>query len=265
MWLYYFFLSFSINVISIPFDNGANIRGSRNAPKKIIQNLNDLPISSNSNIDVNQPVRKFYSDTFFETWNILQKKNLPIILGGDHSVVVPGIFAINEFVSRFNREKLGILWMDAHADFNTMESSSSFNLHGMPVAILCHHTLPSLRFGFPVEPSQFAFYGVRDIDSLEFNRFQKYNMKIIDSETEIDEWINNFDKIHISFDIDCINPSEFDGVNTPVNKGKTIDEIKNLFNKIKKSKKLSSLDIVEYNPEKNTNVNIITDIVKELF
>ena len=74
MWLYYFFLSFSINVISIPFDNGANIRGSRNAPEKIIENLNDLPISSNSNIDVNQPVRKFYSDTFFETWNILQKK-----------------------------------------------------------------------------------------------------------------------------------------------------------------------------------------------
>tara|TARA_R110002072_G_scaffold300597_1_gene478439 strand:+ start:27 stop:824 length:798 start_codon:yes stop_codon:yes gene_type:complete len=265
MWQYYLFLGFSINVISIPFDNGANIQGSRNAPEKILQNLKNLPINSNTIIDVNRPIRKFYSDVFFETWNCLQKKNLPIILGGDHSVVVPGIFAINEFTNRFNKEKLGILWMDAHADFNTMETSTSYNLHGMPVAILCHHTLSSLKLGFPVEPFQFGFYGVRDIDSLEFDRFQKYNMKIIDSSTEIDEWINKFDKIHISFDIDCIDPSDFDGVNTPVNKGKTIHEIKNLFKKIKKSKKLSSLDIVEYNPEKNNNVNIITEIVKELF
>ena len=266
MWLNNFFLlGFSINTVSIPYDNGANIQGSRFAPAVILKDLNKLPISSNLEINTNKIIKNFYKDAFFEVWNILKKKNIPLIIGGDHSVVIPGIFAVNEYINRFEKKKLGVIWIDAHADFNTMNSSPSKNIHGMPVSVLCHHTLPVLQMSQSLSPCQFAFFGVRDIDCLELERFQQHDMKILDTNEEVDEWINYFDKIHVSFDIDCLDPSEFNGVNTPVKNGKTIIELKNLFKKIKISKKLSSLDIVEYNPSINPNISIITDIVTELF
>lgn len=268
MWLFTLISALNINTISIPYDNGANIKGSRFAPKIIVDNLDNLDnlqICNNYEIQTNKIIKNYYEDTFILVAQSIDKNFFPIILGGDHSVVVPGISAINEYYKKIQNKSLGVLWVDAHADFNTIDTSPSKNFHGMPVSILCHHTLPNLNVGDTLDPSQFGFYGVRDIDSLEFNRFQNYNMQILDSDIEINEWLKNFDKIHVSFDIDCIDPYEFNGVNTPVKNGKKIKEIKSLFNKIKKSKKLCSLDIVEYNPEKNNNVNIITDIVKEIF
>ena len=87
MWYYCIFFTFTINTISVPFDNGANIKGSRFAPKKILDNFNNLPIQSNTNINTNKNLRDFYSDIFFEVWDCIQKKNIPIIIGGDHSIV----------------------------------------------------------------------------------------------------------------------------------------------------------------------------------
>ena len=81
--------------------------------------------------------------------------------------------------------------------------------------------LPSLKMSDLLLPNQFAYFGVRDIDSLEFIRMQEYNMNIIDSEKEINNWLNEFDYIHVSFDIDCLDPSITDCVNTPVNNGKS--------------------------------------------
>ena len=86
-------------------------------------------------------------------------------------------------------------------------------------------------------------------------------MNILDSEKEINEWINFFDKIHISFDFDCLDPSEFNSVNTPVPNGKTLNQIKSLFNKVKNSKKLISLDLVEYNPNLDMNSTQISIIL----
>ena len=266
MWLYYNIFSLLINTISIPYDKGANIMGSAIAPNKLFNELNkNLPIENNKIINTDQIMIKIFYDTYFETFEQIKNNNIPIILGGDHSIVVPGIFAINEYYKNIKNKNLGILWCDAHADFNTLESSPSNNLHGMPVSILCHHTLHYLQIGDPIIPEQFGFFGVRDIDNLEFDRFKKYNMKILENNNDIDIWLSKFDKIHVSFDIDCIEPSEFDGVNTPVPNGKTINDIKNLFKKIKNTKKLASMDIVEYNPNANNNISIISDIVKNIF
>ena len=71
-----------------------------------------------------------------------------------------------------NDDILGVIWCDAHADFNTVETSPSGNLHGMPVSVLCGHTLPSLKFGKSIDTGRFAYYGLRDLDSKEFLRFQ---------------------------------------------------------------------------------------------
>ena len=149
--------------------------------------------------------------------------------------------------------------------FNTMMTSPTKNIHGMPIAVLCGHTLPALQMSDFLSPNQFAYYGVRDIDSLEFIRMQEYNMCVLETKIDIDEWLENYDYVHISFDIDCLDPSVTNCVNTPVNNGKTSDEMKDLFKNIKKSKKLCAVDLVEYNSGNNDNHTVIIDILKTLF
>jgi arginase len=159
---------------------------------------------------------------------------------------------------------LGILWFDAHADFNTIDTSPSGNLHGVPIAVLCGHTLSELTFGKLLYTDQFAYYGLRDIDSLEFNRIQNYNMLIINSFLEIQNWIEYFDKIHISFDMDCLDPSIFSFVNTPVKNGLLLEDIFPVLQEIKKNNKLLSVDLVEYNPDKGINNLLIIKILEKM-
>lgn len=263
-WLYLNVITLLINTISIPYDNGANILGSKNAPKALIPYLNFLNIDKKLDINCNNHLTNVLGDGFLGVWSTLNENKFPLVIGGDHTVAIPSVYAVNEYCN-MNSYKLGVLWCDAHADFNTMETSPSKNLHGMPVAILSGHTLPALSFGNPLSTSQFGYYGVRDIDSLEFMRFQEYNMKILDNDYDIDDWLTRFDKIHVSFDIDCLDPTVTSCVNTPVKNGKSIEEMQKLFNKVKESNKLISLDIVEYNSDKGENHTIIMDIVKELF
>ena len=257
-------LGLVVNTIKIPFDNGANIKGSSKAPEKIFEKLHFLNIENDYTINANKHMISVFGDGFLKCWNTLNSNKFPITIGGDHTVAISSIYASNEF-TRMNRQTLGVLWCDAHADFNTMETSESKNIHGMPVAILCGDTLPILSNGQSLDYYQFGFYGLRDLDSLEFYRFQENNMKIIDSDTEFDAWVNLFDKIHISFDINCLDPTVFSSVNTPVKNGKSVSDLKNIFKKVKNTGKLMSMDIVEYNPEIDDNIDVIIDILKTLF
>lgn len=259
-------LSLLIDTISMPFDKGANKFGSKNAPAAIIPHLDFLQIDEYKFIDTED---SHYTTIFENGYNsivdTLSQNKFPLLIGGDHTIAISSIFASNE-KCKSNNETLGILWCDAHADFNTVVTSQSKNLHGMPIAILCGHTLESLSNAPPLDCEQFAYYGLRDMDTLEFFRVQEHNMLVLEDEGEIDNWINMFDKIHISFDIDCLDPSVTKCVNTPVPNGKTVNEVKNVFNKVKASKKLMSLDIVEYNPEKEVNKkpDVIIDLIKEI-
>lgn len=266
LYYYLFFGLFGliINKINIPFDNGANIVGSKTTPKILEPYLNFLNISKTHNIDTNNFLSNILEDGYNAVFSTMKEGKFPLTIGGDHTVAISSIFAVNDFCNLCNK-RLGIIWCDAHADFNTMETSLTKNIHGMPIAVLCGHTLPELKVGNILLPNQFAYYGVRDIDSLEFMRIQKYNMRILEGDRDIDKWLSNFDYIHISFDIDCLDPSITKCVNTPVDNGITNNEINNLFNKVKNSKKLCSMDIVEYNSDKDDNHNIIIDIIKNLF
>ena len=174
------------------------------------------------------------------------------------------IFAINQYCL-YNKIKLGVLWFDAHADFNTMRTSPTKNLHGMPVSILCGHDLQLLSFGEYLYPDQFAFYGIRDLDTLEFYRFQENNMLVLDNEDELEAWLKKYDVIHLSFDMDCIDPSDFSSVNTLVKNGPSLKNVNKMLDKIRMSNKLISMDIVEYNPTIEENNNVITDILKRVF
>ena len=132
----------------------------------------------------------------------------------------------------------------------------------MPVAVICGHTLPLLQLNKnKVNPDQIAYFGLRDMDSLEFLRLEEYNMCLLETEENIKEWIKNFDKIYISFDVDCLDPSIMKSVNTPVKNGLSMKKIKNAFKYVKNSNKLIALDIVEYNPTIENNCKPINDIL----
>ena len=154
--------------------------------------------------------------------------------------------AANDYCKEHNL-RLGVLWCDAHADFNTIVTSPSGNLHGVPVAVLCGHTLPFIACSAPLQTKQFAFFKVRDIDDQERTRFNDYEMRIL-NRNQILKWIDAFDKIHVSFDMDCLDPSVMSSVNTPVPKGATLQEASQLLDDIKQSHKLIGMDIVEFNP-----------------
>ena len=257
---------YNINIINTPFDRGANIKGSSKAFNILKPNLYNSKLNINEIKNIESEKRHvsiIFDDIYNKAYNNLNENKKSLQIGGDHTIAIPTIFASNNYCFK-NNQKLGVLWIDAHADFNTMLTSETGNLHGVPVAVLCGHTLESLMFGEPLSPNQFGYYGVRDIDSLEFDRIQEYNMLFLESLKEIKEWIKAYDKIHISFDLDCLDPSIFSSVNTLVNNGLKLDDIYSMFDEIKKSGKLLSADLVEYNPDKGINNEIVIEILEKM-
>ena len=268
MFFIYLTLYSIIDIINIPYDRGANIRGSSKAFNSIKPYLNNLNIDKIYNIETNlntesrlKSNRILFGNGYVQHQSILNTEKLPLLIGGDHTCAISSIFSSNNKCI-LNDKKLGVLWFDAHADFNTIETSITGNLHGTPVAILCGHTLPSLNFGFNLYPSQFAYYGVRDIDSLEFTRFTDYNMNIVDNENMLIDWCNNYDYIHLSFDMDCIDSKDISSVNTPVKNGPRLKEVINMLKVVKNTNKLMSMDLVEYNPDMGDNPDIVIEILE---
>lgn len=249
MFLIYINLLTFVNILNVPYDHGANILGSSKAYETLRPELDKLKIEKTYNIETqDRHIRDILSDSFFSSREILNKNNKPLLIGGDHTIAVSNIAAANEYC-KINNYRFGVIWFDAHADFNTIETSPSKNIHGTPISILCGHTLPMLNMCFePMDPFQFNYYGLRDYDSLEFFRIQEYNMKILEDDIGLKNVMSLYDKIHISFDMDCLDPTIFDNVNTKVDNGLKIENILNSLKIIKESNKLLSMDIVEYNP-----------------
>jgi arginase len=237
------FLKFGFHVIKIPYDAGANMRGSRQAPEFL--NYNFLGGMNSTIVDIRGDFASIVRDAYATVEDTLQTKRFPVILGGDHSISIASVASVNDYCNNHNKT-LGILWCDAHADFNTYENSVSKNMHGMPVAVLCGHTLKNLC-SKPLNCDQFAYFGLRDIDSDEFGRLQEHDMTMLHSEADILQWMKKFDCIHVSFDLDCFD-AEFVStcVNTPVANGKNLLEVECCFKVV--ASKVISFDIVELNP-----------------
>lgn len=258
----------SLHVVSLPFDNGANVRGSRYSPTILVPMMEShFPVQDVHFINMKQQLRLSFGEAFLKLWHILED-HICVNIGGDHTVAIATVFASNA-VCRKNHQSLGVLWLDAHADFNTPQTSLTQNLHGMPVATLVGHCLPVLSFGESLETSQFGYFGVRDVDEEEQNRLNTYNMKTLHTCEEVEQWMTSFDKVHVSFDCDCITAQELPAVSTPVPDGPSLACVGHIFDVVRKSGKLMSVDIVEYNPdyddENNTSANVIVDLMGHLF
>lgn len=238
----------AFHLVAIPYDRGANTRGSMHAPAYLASRFGKPEsirfVNGDDELDV------VLDNGYDAVRDALESSEPVVVLGGDHTISISSVAAVNDFCLMRN-ETLGVLWADAHADFNTEATSPTQNTHGMPVAALCGHAMVDVcRTSSPLSPSQFAYYGVRDVDSVELLRMSQHNMLCLDSVSQIEGWCTMFDRIHLSFDIDCLDAWMVSScVNTPVNDGKSLEDVTAVFGALRRSNKMISMDFVELNPE----------------
>ncbi len=211
------------------------------------------------------------------TDNAIQNSVTPIFLGGDHSLSLATISAITKHRS------VGVLWVDAHGDFNTVDTTPSGNIHGMPVAALQGRGHPDLvnlgHAGRKLQPNQIVMIGIRDLDraeqlALSESGIKVYTMRDIDEHgiaaitREALTRLSQFEHLHISLDMDAIDPQEAPGVGTPVPGGLTFREAHLLCELVAESGDLGSVDVVEVNPildEGNKTSELAVALISSLF
>jgi len=212
----------------------------------------------------------------------LHDGNVPIVLGGDHCLAIGSITA----AARHAREagkKLRVLWLDAHADFNTSQITPSGNIHGMPVACLCGHgpdELTTLGGTKPATlPDVFRQIGIRSVDEGEKKFVHEagidiYDMRYIDEigiKASMEEALSDIDQdthLHVSFDVDFLDPTIAPGVGTTVRGGPNYREAQLVMEMIADTGRVASLDIVELNPafdKRNQTAKLAVDLVESLF
>lgn len=212
----------------------------------------------------------------------LARGRMPVMLGGDHCLAIGSIAAVANHC-RSQGRKLRVLWLDAHTDFNTSHITPSGNVHGMPVACLCGigpSVLTRLGGHTPsMQVSQFRQIGIRSVDPDEKRLVKEhgldiYDMRYIDEvgmRRVVEEALEGLDAdthLHVSFDVDVLDPTIAPGTGTPVPGGINYREAQLVMEMIADSGRLGSLDIVEVNTaldHGNATAELAVDLVESLF
>ncbi len=287
----------NIDIIGVPIDLGAGRRGVDMGPSAIryahlqreLEALG-LTVHDKGNIEVpiaemcqiNEPKLK-YIDCIVPmsrraagaVATSLQAGNFPLVLGGDHSI------ALGSIRGATRNRKIGVLWIDAHADFNTSETTPSGNIHGMPLAALCGYGDPRLvqLWDEPlpaIDPRRVAVLGARDLDSGEKNNLRQAGVMIMGMEQidrkgmfqavseAIAQISQDVEGIYLSFDMDALEPRHAPGVGTPVTGGLTYREAHLACEMIAETGKLIGMDMVEVNPildAKNETAHLAVELI----
>lgn len=289
-----------VEVIGVPLDLGADRRGVDMGPSAIrIAGLSDrlkklghrvkdagnvsVPIAEETRIknpsakylpEVSQVSRELANSVA----EAMGRGELPLVLGGDHSIAIGTLAGV--FDGRSKKET-GVLWLDAHGDFNTPDITPSGNIHGMSLAVsagLGHKWFPSPPWPLrSVDPSRIAIVGARELDpqeriNLEENKIKVFSMADIDRigmQEVMTRAINVAsgkagDNFHVSFDIDVVDPTYAPGVGTPVRGGITYREAHLAMEMIYETKKMQSLEMVEVNPildEQNATAELAVELI----
>lgn len=231
-----------------------------------IGNVRHLP-------QVTQVCQQIYAHTL----DSLQANEKVIFLGGDHSISIGTVAAVAQ------NEPIGLIWVDAHGDMNTPHTSPSGNIHGMSLAVLLGdgpEQLTDIGYKGPkIQPAQVALIGLRELDIEERKHISKSGVAAY-TMTQIDEHgiatlarmiLNRFshlNHIHVSLDMDSLDPSIAPGVGTPVPGGLTYREAHLLMEILAESGKVRSVDVVEVNPildERNKTAQEAVELVTSLF
>ncbi|WP_163971418.1 arginase [Oceanobacillus halotolerans] len=291
-----------MSIIGVPMDLGQNRRGVDMGPSAmryagIIETLQRLDYNTHDlgDISINRPDSK-YSKQEDNLRNLHQvaegndtlakmvkeevgKNRFPLILGGDHSIAIGSLAGISQ-----NYDNLGVIWYDAHGDLNTADTSPSGNIHGMPLAVslgLGHDKLTNiLEYQPKVKPENIVIIGARMLDPEEKELIQEmgikvYSMHEIDrmgmsaAMTEaIDYLKEKTDGVHLSLDLDGLDPAEAPGVGTPVLGGLSYRESHLAMEMLAEAEIITSAEFVEVNPildEKNKTATMAVGLVGSLF
>jgi arginase len=292
-----------ITLIGAPTDIGAGSRGASMGPEALrVANLGPVLVSHGLEVidrgnlsgppnPWQAPVEGYRHLDEVVAWNQavhdavhaeLALGRLPILLGGDHCLGLGSISA----VARHCREagkKLRVLWLDAHADFNTSELTPSGNLHGMPVACLCGYGPKALiEIGGTVpaiHPKMIRQIGIRSVDPGEKRFVHEVGLEVFDMRY-IDEMgmrhtmelalatLDANTHLHVSFDVDFLDPDIAPGVGTTIPGGPTYREAQLCMEMIADTGRLASLDVMELNPAldvRNRTAVIAVDLIESLF
>ncbi len=211
----------------------------------------------------------------------LRAGRMPLLMGGDHCLAIGSISAVAQHCRETGR-RLKVLWFDAHADANTPASTPSGNLHGMPVACLLGHGpagLTALAGTTALQPGQISQMGLRSVDDSEKQFIREHGIEVFDMRA-IDELgmravmeaalrgVDADTHLHVSFDMDCLDPSIAPGVGTAVRGGPTYREMQLCMEMLADSGALRSADLVELNPAldiRNQTAELAVDLLESLF
>lgn len=278
-----------VAVIGAPMDLGAGRRGVDMGPSAVrVANLHarieslGYEVEDLGNIEVVQPesvprkdARARYLQEIAKSCARLAKMvekamaqgHFPLVLGGDHSIAAGTIAGVTKQLRR-EKKKLGVIWIDAHADMNTPATSPSGNVHGMPLAATVGMGPKELTqiggFSPKVNPKNVVLIGLRDVDEAERDNIRKSGVKAF-TMRDVDELglrtvmahaigtaMDGTDGIHLSFDMDSVDPDDAPGVGTPVRGGLTYREAHLAMEIINDSGAMVSMEIVEVNPVLDT-------------
>jgi arginase len=292
-----------VSLIGAPTDIGAGSIGSRMGPSAlrvagIGQAIHQFGLDVKDCGDLNGPanpwlpaVNGFRHLAEVARWNELlheamyqelQAGRLPILLGGDHCLGIGSISAVARHCRETGR-KLRVLWLDAHADFNTATLTPTGNIHGMPVACLCGHGPEQLtHIGGTVpamSPKDIRQIGIRSVDEGEKRFVHDMGIEVFDMRF-IDEMgmrhtmeqallgVDDNTHLHISLDVDFLDPDIAPGVGTTVRGGPNYREAQLCMEMIADTGRLGSLDVVELNPAldvRNQTAELAVDLIESLF
>jgi arginase len=274
-----------IRIIGVPMDLGASRRGVDMGPSALrvaglqarIKQLGHQ-VEDIGNISVKQPEELSYGekrakylaeiadackDLSAIVEKSLEESMMPVVLGGDHSIAAGTLAGVAAHFKK-KEKKIGLIWLDAHGDINTPESSPSGNVHGMPLATAMGYGATELvelqGFKPKVEPQNICLVGIRELDSQEKKLAKKSGVHVF-TMRDIDERgmrevmsdalkyaMDDTDGISVSLDMDFVDPSDAPGVGTPVRGGVTYREAHLAMEMIADTEAMVSLEIVEINP-----------------
>lgn len=296
----------SVSLIGAPTDIGAGARGASMGPEAlrvagIREAIAQFGLSVKDCGNLQGPANPWLSavDGFRHLpevvqWNQLLHEamlaelragQLPVMLGGDHCLGIGSISAVAKFCKEKGK-KLRVLWLDAHADFNTATMTPSGNIHGMPVACLCGQGPAELVGigGFSsaepaLHPKEIRQVGIRSVDAGEKKLVHDMGIEVFDMRY-IDEMgmrhamelalalMDGNTHLHVSLDVDFLDPDIAPGVGTTVRGGPTYREAQLCMEMIADTGRMASLDIVELNPAfdiRNQTAELAVDLVESLF
>ena len=292
-----------VSLLGAPTDIGASVRGASMGPQAL-RVAGIVPVLARRGLDVidlgnvsgppnpwQEPVNGYRHLAQVVQWNQtvhdavhaeLKHGSLPILLGGDHCLAIGSISAVARHCRETNKT-LRVLWLDAHADFNTHLLTPSGNLHGMPVACLCGkgpQELIEIGGAVPaVHAKALRQIGIRSVDDGEKRLVHEADLDVFDMRY-IDEMgmrhtmelaLDAMDAqthLHVSFDVDFLDPDIAPGVGTTVRGGPTYREAQLCMEMIADTGLLASLDVMELNPAldlRNRTAELAVDLVESLF